>query len=55
MAEKANGKANEIIISKDNNEKDRKKLKEFFQTDKVSKTATGTLFYKSKKYKHKNR
>ena len=49
MAEEVNGKASVTISSRDNNEKDRKKLKEFFQTDKVSKTATGTLFYKSKK------
>ena len=31
------------IIRKKNNEKDRKKLKEFFQTDKVSKTITVNL------------
>ena len=49
MAEEVNGKASVTISSRYNNEKDRKKLKEFFQTDKVSKTATGTLFYKSKK------
>lgn len=54
MGEEANGKANEII-SKDNNEKDRKKSKDFFQTDKVSKTTTVTLLCKSKTAKHKNR
>ena len=48
MAEEANGKASEIII-RDDNEKDRKKSKEFFQTEKVPKIATVTLFYKSKK------
>jgi hypothetical protein len=48
MAEEANGKTNEII-SKDNNEKDRKKLKDFFQTKKVSKTTTVILFCKNKK------
>jgi hypothetical protein len=46
MAEEANGKANEIIISKDNNEKDRKKSKDFFHTEKVSKTTTVILFCK---------
>ena len=49
MEEEANGKANEIIISKDINEKDRKKSKDFFQTEKVSKTTTGILFCKTKK------
>lgn len=49
------GGANEIFIRKDNNEKDRKKLKEFFQTGKVSKTSTVTLFCKNKTSKHKNR
>lgn len=49
MAEEANGKANEFIISKDINEKDRKKSKDFFQTEKVSKTTTVILFCKNKK------
>lgn len=49
MAEEANGKANEIIISKVNNEKDRKKSKDFFQTEKVSKTTAVILFCKNKK------
>lgn len=48
MTGETNGKANEISSNKKNNEKDQKKLKEFFQTDKVSKTATVTLFCKNK-------
>ncbi|MBK7669152.1 MAG: hypothetical protein IPJ32_18495 [Sphingobacteriaceae bacterium] len=53
MTEEANGKASEIISSRDSNEKDRRKLKEFFQTDKVSKTTTVNLLCKNKTAKHK--
>ena len=49
MTKEANGKANEIISSKENNVKDRKKSKDFFQTEKVSKTTTVILFCKNKK------
>ena len=55
MAEEANSKARVTISRRDNNEKDRKKLKEFFQTEKVSKTTTVILFCINKEYKHKNR
>ena len=55
MAGEGNGKASEIIISRDSNEKDLKKLKEFFQNGKVSKTTTVTLLCKNKTSKHKNR
>lgn len=47
MAAEANSKASGIIIRKKNIEKDRKKLKEFFQTGKVSKTTTVTLMSKT--------
>lgn len=49
MEEETNGKVSEIIGRTNKNEKDQKKLKEFFQTDKVSKTTTVTLFCKSKR------
>lgn len=55
MAEEANGKISEIIGNNDNNEIDRKKLKDFFQTEKACKTPTVSLFCKNKKSNHKNR
>jgi hypothetical protein len=55
MAEEENTKTSKILDDKDNNKKDRKKLKESFQTGKESKYTTITLFCKNKKLKHKNR
>lgn len=49
MPEETNGKANETISSKNSNEKNRKKSKDFFQIEKVSKTTTAILFCKNKK------
>ncbi len=54
MVAERNNKTINTLEGKDNNEKDRKKLKEYFQTGKVCKTTAITLFCKSGKSKHKN-